>query len=73
MFACHGGYGPPQTQKPAVTPSYGQHPQQSPNATAPQGGNAQPAPYAGGYAQPTTGYGQAPYGQQKQAYGAASY
>ncbi|XP_076944373.1 uncharacterized protein LOC143614988 isoform X1 [Bidens hawaiensis] len=64
----YGGYGPPPTQKPPVTPTYGQQPQQSP-----QGGYAQPAPYAGG---PPAyggggGYSQAPYGQQPPAYGSA--
>ncbi|KAI3687361.1 hypothetical protein L1987_81056 [Smallanthus sonchifolius] len=74
----YGAYGPPSTQKPPVTPTYGQQPQQSP-----QGGYAQPAPYAGGYAQADAsgqrpppaygagGYAQAPYGQQPQAYGSS--
>ncbi|KAJ9555796.1 hypothetical protein OSB04_010410 [Centaurea solstitialis] len=83
----YGGYGPPQTQKPPVTPAaYGQQPpQQSPNA-APQGGYAQPAPYPGGYAQPDGsgqrppaaaygggGYGQAPYGASAAATQAGGY
>ncbi|KAK9065355.1 hypothetical protein SSX86_016738 [Deinandra increscens subsp. villosa] len=56
----YAGYGPPPTQKPPVTPSYGQQPQQSP-----QGGYAQPASYgAGGYAHP-------PYAQQPPAYGSS--
>ncbi|KAK9072064.1 hypothetical protein SSX86_008496 [Deinandra increscens subsp. villosa] len=66
----YGGYGPPPTQKPPVTPTYGQQTQPSP-----QGAYAQPAPYAGGYAQPPAygagGYSQAPYGQPPPAYGSS--
>ncbi|XP_076957767.1 uncharacterized protein LOC143633332 isoform X3 [Bidens hawaiensis] len=62
----YAGYGPPPTQKPPVTPTYGQQPQQSP-----QGGYAQPAPYAGGPPAYGGGYSQAPYGQQPAAYGSA--
>ncbi|KAF5797829.1 putative K domain-containing protein [Helianthus annuus] len=57
----YGGYGPPPTQKPPVTPTYGQQ--------SPQGGYAQPAPYGGGYG--AGGYAQASYGQQPPAYGSS--
>ncbi|XP_071705108.1 uncharacterized protein [Rutidosis leptorrhynchoides] len=58
----YGSYGPPPTQKPPVTPTYSQQPQQSQ-----QGAYAPPASYAGTYG--SGGYPHAPYGQQPQAYG----